>query len=100
MVIRLAFEVGFCYILTGSFSDQVDHTAPLTESANMKKTAHILVGDFTLCHFSMAKHHGCCCEYPSVTEAKQAAKTLRQHYRPGPEKVVTGECPSFTKGSN
>lgn len=61
----------------------------------MKKTAHIQIGNSTLCRFPLAKHHGCNCEYQSVAEARQAAKTLRAHFGRGRVKVVAGGCPSY-----
>lgn len=62
----------------------------------MKKPAHIQIGESsTLCKFPLAKHHGCYCEYPSVAEAKQAAKVLRLHFKKGRVKVITGACPNI-----
>lgn len=65
----------------------------------MKKPAHIQVGESTLCKCPLAKHHGCYCDYPSVTEARQAAKTLRPHFKRGRVKVVAGECPNFQEAN-
>ena len=47
----------------------------------MQKTAHIVIGNRTLCQFAMVQHHGCCCEYPTKQETNEAAKILPKGYK-------------------
>lgn len=59
------------------------------------KRAHLKINDRTLCKLPTGRHFGCSCEYPSVKEAKAAAKTLKTHYSKCTVTVVTGECPNY-----